>query len=129
MHRFEFAAILFDLDGVLVDSIANVEKHWHEFARQQNLNSKEVIDFAHGRPSIDTIRLLAPHLDAEAEAKKIDQAKPTIQKASSKLRRTTPGIINSGRSLGNCHLRYRHISFQSFEKMLVCPSQNFCAIR
>jgi sugar-phosphatase len=72
MHNLEFAAVLFDLDGVLVDSIANVEKHWRQWAKEQNLDAEMVIEYAHGRPSIDTIRLLAPQLDASAEAQKID---------------------------------------------------------
>jgi mannitol-1-/sugar-/sorbitol-6-phosphatase len=68
VYQFDCAAILFDLDGVLVDSRHCVDRHWLEWAGQHNLNKDKVLHFAHGRRMVDTIRLLAPHLDAESEA-------------------------------------------------------------
>jgi sugar-phosphatase len=46
---------LFDMDGTLVDSTAMVEQLWAEFAAANGADRDEVIDFAHGRPSRDTI--------------------------------------------------------------------------
>jgi mannitol-1-/sugar-/sorbitol-6-phosphatase len=51
----ECAAVLFDLDGVLVDSTAAVERHWRLFADRAGIDAATVIAAAHGRRSRDTI--------------------------------------------------------------------------
>ena len=61
-------AILFDLDGVLLDSTSCIERHWQEWANKHGLDLKKVLQNAHGVRTIETIRLVAPHLDAEKEA-------------------------------------------------------------
>ena len=61
-------ALLFDLDGVLVDSAACVTATWHRWAESHGLDPIAVMAEAHGRRSVDMIRRLAPHLDAEQEA-------------------------------------------------------------
>lgn len=60
--------ILLDLDGVLVDSSAAVERAWRGWASRHDLDPGAVLAIAHGRRSQDTIREAAPHLDAELEA-------------------------------------------------------------
>lgn len=60
-------ALLFDLDGVLADSTANVERHWSEWARRVGLDPAELLPIVHGRRAIDTIRGVRPELDAERE--------------------------------------------------------------
>ena len=67
MKRFECRAILFDLDGVLVDSTAYVEEQWRRWARSKGLPEEPFLRVCHGRRALETIRLAAPHLDAEAE--------------------------------------------------------------
>jgi sugar-phosphatase len=67
MKRFECRAILFDLDGVLVDSTAYVEEQWRRWATGKGLSPDPFLRFCHGRRALETIRLAAPHLDAEAE--------------------------------------------------------------
>src|SRR5262245_56038470 len=57
-------AVLFDLDGVLVDSRACVERHWHRWALEHDLSFEEIMRVAHGYRTVDTIRLVAPHLAA-----------------------------------------------------------------
>jgi sugar-phosphatase len=54
-------ALLVDLDGTLVDSTAPVRRAWGAFAGRHGLDVDEVYRFAQGRPSRDTIRLLASH--------------------------------------------------------------------
>lgn len=61
-------AILFDLDGVLIDSTRCIERHWQEWAQKQNIHIKIVLKHAHGVRTIETIQKVAPHLDAEKEA-------------------------------------------------------------
>jgi len=65
---WEGAAILFDLDGVLVDSTAAVERAWRGWADQHGFLYEDVILHAHGRRTAETIAAVAPHLDARAEA-------------------------------------------------------------
>jgi sugar-phosphatase len=68
----EAAALLFDLDGVLVDSRAAVEAVWRRWAAERSLDPTPFIAVAHGRRSSETIRAVAPHLDARREAAALD---------------------------------------------------------
>jgi mannitol-1-/sugar-/sorbitol-6-phosphatase len=70
---FTCQAILFDLDGVLVDSTPAVARVWSAWAIQHGFNPKVAVATAHGRRSIETIRLLAPHLDAENENLRVER--------------------------------------------------------
>jgi sugar-phosphatase len=69
---FEPRAVLSDLDGVLVDSSAAIEQTWRRFATRHGLDAERVVAASHGRRSVDLIRLVAPQLDAEAEAAKVE---------------------------------------------------------
>lgn len=67
MKRFECKAVLFDLDGVLVDSTRYVERQWRRWAMSKGLPPEPFLRVCHGRRALETIQLAAPHLDAEAE--------------------------------------------------------------
>jgi mannitol-1-/sugar-/sorbitol-6-phosphatase len=67
MQTFSCSAILFDLDGVLVDSIGSVERAWQKFAARHSLDTDYVVRLAHGHRSIETIALLLPAEQVEAE--------------------------------------------------------------
>jgi sugar-phosphatase len=71
VHRAR-AAVVFDLDGVLVDSTAVVERAWRRWAAAHEVSAGDVLAIAHGRPSRDVVRAFAPHLDAETEAALLD---------------------------------------------------------
>lgn len=60
-------AILFDLDGVLVDSTPAVERVWRKWADDHGLDQEFVMQWCHGRRSIETIRRVAPYMDAVIE--------------------------------------------------------------
>ncbi|MFJ4226623.1 HAD-IA family hydrolase [Paenarthrobacter nicotinovorans] len=60
-------AILFDMDGTLVDSTAIVEQVWLEFAERYGLDYDEILRTSHGVQAGDTIRRYAP-ADADLEA-------------------------------------------------------------
>jgi sugar-phosphatase len=62
------AAMLFDLDGTLVDSSRCVERTWRTWSARHGLDADHVLAVSPGLRSEDTIRLVAPHLDVEAEA-------------------------------------------------------------
>ncbi|MFI5073009.1 MAG: HAD family hydrolase, partial [Terriglobales bacterium] len=70
MPTFKCSAILFDLDGVLVDSTPSVTRQWSLWAKENHIDPKKAVEIVHGRRTIESVRLLAPHLDAEAETKK-----------------------------------------------------------
>lgn len=68
------AALLVDLDGTLVDSTAPVRRAWDAFADRHGLNPEHVHHFAQGRPSRESVRLLAPDADQAAEAAALERA-------------------------------------------------------
>jgi len=65
--------VLFDLDGVLIDSTPAVARVWRRWAEEHGFDPEEVIHRAHGRPSIDTLRELVPHADHEAENLEVER--------------------------------------------------------
>lgn len=65
--------LLFDLDGVLVDSTPAVARCWARWAVRYGFNAEEVVRQAHGRPSIVTMRELMPNGDYEEENRKMEQ--------------------------------------------------------
>jgi mannitol-1-/sugar-/sorbitol-6-phosphatase len=72
MITFSCSAILFDLDGVLVDSTGSVEEHWRIWARRRGIDEEKVVAIAHGVRAIEVIRTVAPQLDAEAELRRLE---------------------------------------------------------
>lgn len=67
MTKIACQALLFDLDGVLVDSTPAVARVWNIWAHKHGFNPEETIRKAHGRPSLATIRELLPNADHAAE--------------------------------------------------------------
>jgi sugar-phosphatase len=68
------SGVLFDLDGVLIDSTPAVTRVWRGWAARHGLNPEEVVRRAHGRPSIATIRELLPQADAASENRIVEQS-------------------------------------------------------
>jgi mannitol-1-/sugar-/sorbitol-6-phosphatase len=73
MPKISCKALLFDLDGVLVDSTPAVTRVWSQWAREHGLDPEETVHRAHGRPSISTIRELLPDVDHEAENREVER--------------------------------------------------------
>ena len=67
-NQIECDAILFDLDGVLIDSTSCIVRHWKHWADQHGLDIHEIMRHAHGIRAIETMRMVAPQLDVEKEA-------------------------------------------------------------
>jgi mannitol-1-/sugar-/sorbitol-6-phosphatase len=72
MPSFRCSAILFDLDGVLLDSTLAVAEQYTTWARAHGLDPAEVMKAAHGVRTVEVVRRVAPHLDAVEETKKIE---------------------------------------------------------
>ncbi len=68
----ECKAIIFDLDGTLVDSTICIEKTWKKWAKKHNIETVALASI-HGMTSYKTISLIAPHLDAEKATIEFDK--------------------------------------------------------
>src|SRR6266487_4588435 len=68
------AAFLFDLDGVLVESRAVVERVCRQWAQRHGLDPEKVLRIAHGRRSRVTVQAVAPYLDVMREVAWLDGA-------------------------------------------------------
>jgi sugar-phosphatase len=66
MDLRDISAVLFDMDGTLVNSDAAVERAWLTWAAEYGVNGAEAVVLAHGSPSEPTVRKLLPHLDEGA---------------------------------------------------------------
>lgn len=60
-------AVLFDADGVLIDSYSAYRRIWSRWAAHRNLDPLLVWSHTHGRRPVDTIKAVAPHFDADDE--------------------------------------------------------------
>jgi sugar-phosphatase len=69
---FECDAVLFDMDGTLVDSRALVEMMWLRWAKRRGVAPEAILAVAHGRPTLDTMRLVAPHIATPEDAAALD---------------------------------------------------------
>lgn len=65
----ECDALLFDLDGVLLDSTECIRNTWKIWGEKRGIPFDEIMTVAHGRRAVETIQIVAPHLNAEEEAK------------------------------------------------------------
>jgi sugar-phosphatase len=82
-------AILFDMDGVLVDSTASDERCWFRWARLHGMEGTFSLHSTHGRRAVDTIHALRPDLDPYAELRRLEDFDAEDTTGSSAL----PGAI------------------------------------
>jgi len=68
MDLNDIYAVLFDMDGTLVNSDAAVERAWTTWAGEHSVDAAQAIALAHGSPSEPTVRRMLPHLDEPATA-------------------------------------------------------------
>jgi mannitol-1-/sugar-/sorbitol-6-phosphatase len=117
MPIFSPSAILFDLDGVLVDSTRAVDREWRAWAKKKGVDGDAIMAIAHGVRTVEVIRRVAPQLDAEAEAKKIenheahDREGVMVMPGAIDLVRSIPegrwGVVTSGsRKLASARMRF-----------------------
>ena len=75
-HRID--AVLFDMDGTLVDSVAATERAWRTWADIHGVTDR--LHIAHGQPADTTIRMTIPEIDDEALARHV--AEQRVREAS-----------------------------------------------
>ncbi|MBP1182465.1 HAD-IA family hydrolase [Methylobacterium sp. PvR107] len=70
-----FSALLFDMDGTIISSIASAERVWSRWAEAHGLDVASFLPTIHGVQSVETIRRLnLPGVDPAAEAAAITRA-------------------------------------------------------
>jgi len=68
MEIRDIRAVLFDMDGTLVDSDAAVERAWTVWAGEYGVPVADVLAIAHGSPAESTVDRMRPDLSAEERA-------------------------------------------------------------
>ena len=125
------AAILFDLDGVLVDSAACVEKSWRDWSLKHGLDPERVLAVAHGRRTSETIPSVAPELNVQNEVAALAAIEsvttegvlevPGARALAESLPPNAWAIVTSGvRSVAT--LRIRHTGLP-MPRVLVCADE------
>jgi len=106
MQTLRCAAVLFDFDGVIVDSTAAVARQYTRWALEHDLDPEAILRTAHGVRTEEVIRQAAPHLDALEETIKIERREAEdsgvrIMPGAVDLLNSIPhskwGIVTSGR--------------------------------
>jgi mannitol-1-/sugar-/sorbitol-6-phosphatase len=67
MQTLNCQAVLFDLDGTLVDSAIRVQRLWIDWSKRHGIDTESLLEIMHGRPAAETIRLVAPYLSLQDE--------------------------------------------------------------
>ena len=73
MTEIRCAALLFDMDGVLINSTPAVARVWRRWAIEHGFDPEEVVPRAHGRPSLTTVREYLPNSDHEVENREVER--------------------------------------------------------
>jgi sugar-phosphatase len=73
MEQIHCEGLLFDLDGVLINSTPAVARVWKQWAVERGFNPEEVVARAHGRPSLTTVKEYLPHADHEIENREVER--------------------------------------------------------
>lgn len=70
---FRVRAILFDMDGTLIDTKGPVERAWRAWAAHHGIDPDAILAVAHGRRTIETVRRFAPAgLDIEEQVRMVE---------------------------------------------------------
>lgn len=71
--RFLAEAVLFDIDGTLVDSTDAVVRTWRLWAAKHGIDADEILRVCHGRRTEDTLALFLPSERCSAAAAELEQ--------------------------------------------------------
>jgi mannitol-1-/sugar-/sorbitol-6-phosphatase len=92
-------AVLFDMDGTLVDSTRVVEVAWGRWAARHAIPLEQVLSFSHGRPTIATLEQFLPGLDHSEELEELSRFEETQTEGILAV----PGALEVIRALETVH--------------------------
>ncbi|HLP22751.1 MAG TPA: HAD-IA family hydrolase [Microbacteriaceae bacterium] len=78
MSRFDTAALLFDMDGTLIDSTGAVVIAWTRLCERYGLDPEALLAVAHGVPARATIAKFLPEREWDAAFAWIEEAESTL---------------------------------------------------
>ena len=127
--RVTCEALLFDMDGTLVDSTAVVERQWARWGARRGIGLATILAVSHGRPTLETLSMVAPQWATPEEAEAVDaeeaggsdgiQAVPGARELTSALPHGSWGVVTSaGRALARSRLTAAGLPVPS---MLITP--------
>lgn len=101
----------------MVDSTRAVDREWRDWARRKGVDGDAVMAIAHGVRTIEVIRRVAPHLEAEAEVLELESREANHQEGVSVMPGAVAlvgsipegrwGVVTSGtRLLASARLRF-----------------------
>jgi sugar-phosphatase len=105
-------AVLFDMDGTLVDSTQVVELAWGGWAVRHNIPLEDVLSFSHGRPTIVTLEHFLPGRDHSEELEELSRFEETQTEgilAGAGSRRSFAYASETGSPLGDRDLRLEEV--------------------
>ncbi|HEY6464654.1 MAG TPA: HAD-IA family hydrolase, partial [Candidatus Acidoferrales bacterium] len=88
-------AVLFDMDGTLVDSTAVIERAWKLWAERHGLPFDAVLSFSHGRPGIVTMEHFLPNRDHRDELEELGR----FEEAQTEGILAVPGAVEIVRAI------------------------------
>ncbi|KAK2763562.1 haloacid dehalogenase-like hydrolase [Colletotrichum kahawae] len=95
-----FAAILFDMDGTIIDTTSAIVEHWHRIGHEIGVPAETILETSHGRRSIDTLKLVAPHKANWEYVKEIEAKLPELY---GHLVEEIPGARKFLEAVAQCH--------------------------
>jgi sugar-phosphatase len=117
-------AILFDLDGTIVDSAFRVQRLWLEWGKRHGIDPQSIMEVMHGRRAGETINIVAPHLSVQKELDLLENDEitdmagvkpyPSAKSLLGQLSAKQWAIVTSG-SLRVASARMKHVGLPSPE--------------
>lgn len=65
-------AILFDLDGTLIDSASRIRRLWQTWGERRGIEPESIFQVMHGRRAGEIIQMFTPHLNVENEVRDVE---------------------------------------------------------
>lgn len=65
-------AILFDLDGTLIDSAARIRRLWQTWGERRGIEPESIFQVMHGRRAGEIIQMFTPHLNVDNEVQDVE---------------------------------------------------------